>query len=215
MLELDVLICAGLISFAAEGSRRSRKSTPDKTPECHPYYRDEKNDQIAHRGIVVAGRGTLRNYGRNNNSPETGWDFHPLAAEHARRPKSKPGNWHAAWLSFKVDRLLALVRAFYCPCSLFLDSRAGLRVPCFRGTLTHVHPCRATAPDACRARCWYAGCRSEAVHAPDSLVRSDGHCGSHFSRPHLFQDDRHDAPPVRARLADCPSLLELLPHRAL
>jgi hypothetical protein len=31
---------------------------------------DEKNDQIAHRGIV-AGREILMNYGRNNNSPET------------------------------------------------------------------------------------------------------------------------------------------------
>ena len=31
---------------------------------------DEKNDQIAHRRIV-AGREILRNYGRNNNSPET------------------------------------------------------------------------------------------------------------------------------------------------
>jgi len=32
---------------------------------------DEQNDQIAHRRIV-AGREILRNYGRNNNSPETG-----------------------------------------------------------------------------------------------------------------------------------------------
>jgi hypothetical protein len=32
---------------------------------------DEKNDQIAHRRIV-AGREILMNYGRNNNSPETG-----------------------------------------------------------------------------------------------------------------------------------------------
>jgi hypothetical protein len=32
---------------------------------------DEKNDQIAHHRIV-AGRGILRNLGRNNNSPATG-----------------------------------------------------------------------------------------------------------------------------------------------
>jgi hypothetical protein len=32
---------------------------------------DEKNTQIAHRRMV-AGRGILRNYGRNNNSPPTG-----------------------------------------------------------------------------------------------------------------------------------------------
>ena len=31
---------------------------------------DEKNDQIAHHRIV-AGRGILRNLGRNNNSPAT------------------------------------------------------------------------------------------------------------------------------------------------
>jgi len=31
----------------------------------------DENPEIAHRRIV-AGRGTLRNYGRNNNSPETG-----------------------------------------------------------------------------------------------------------------------------------------------
>jgi hypothetical protein len=32
---------------------------------------DEKNHQVAHRSMV-ARRGILRNYGRNNNSPETG-----------------------------------------------------------------------------------------------------------------------------------------------
>jgi hypothetical protein len=32
---------------------------------------DEKNTQIAHRRMV-AGRGILRNYARNNNSPGTG-----------------------------------------------------------------------------------------------------------------------------------------------
>jgi len=32
---------------------------------------DEKNEQIAHRRSV-AGRGTLRNHGRNDNSPATG-----------------------------------------------------------------------------------------------------------------------------------------------
>jgi hypothetical protein len=32
---------------------------------------DEKNDQIAHRRIV-AGRGTLRDHGRNNSSPAAG-----------------------------------------------------------------------------------------------------------------------------------------------
>jgi hypothetical protein len=31
---------------------------------------DKKNDQIAHRKMV-AGRGILRNHGRNNNSPAT------------------------------------------------------------------------------------------------------------------------------------------------
>jgi hypothetical protein len=34
---------------------------------------DEKNHQVAHRSMV-ARRGILRNYGRNNNSPETGID---------------------------------------------------------------------------------------------------------------------------------------------
>jgi hypothetical protein len=35
---------------------------------------DEKNGQIAHRRMV-AGRGILRNLGRNNNSPATGKEF--------------------------------------------------------------------------------------------------------------------------------------------
>jgi hypothetical protein len=33
---------------------------------------EEKNEQIAHRRIV-AGREILRNHGRNNNSPATGY----------------------------------------------------------------------------------------------------------------------------------------------
>jgi hypothetical protein len=49
---------------------------------------DEKNDQIAHHRIV-AGRGILRNLGRNNNSPATG-TTHPLSdvlTTSAERPR--------------------------------------------------------------------------------------------------------------------------------
>jgi hypothetical protein len=47
---------------------------------------DEKNDQIAHHRIV-AGRGILRNLGRNNNSPATGIPLHQLAVP---RPPGTP-----------------------------------------------------------------------------------------------------------------------------
>jgi hypothetical protein len=40
---------------------------------------DNKNGQIAHRRIV-AGWEILRNYGRNNNSPGTGWMTRQLHA---------------------------------------------------------------------------------------------------------------------------------------
>jgi hypothetical protein len=49
--------------------RATRRSTPGEQPDKGVEV-DEKNDQIALRGIV-AGREILRNDERNNNSPET------------------------------------------------------------------------------------------------------------------------------------------------
>ncbi len=49
--------------------RATRRSTPGEQPD-EGVEVDEKNDQIALRGIV-AGREILRNDERNNNSPET------------------------------------------------------------------------------------------------------------------------------------------------
>jgi hypothetical protein len=59
--------------------RATRRSTPGEQPDKGVEV-DEKNDQIALRGIV-AGREILRNDERNNNSPETG--------RIARRPERK------------------------------------------------------------------------------------------------------------------------------
>jgi len=49
--------------------RATRRSSPGEQP-AKGVEVDEKNDQIALRGIV-AGREILRNDERNNNSPET------------------------------------------------------------------------------------------------------------------------------------------------
>ena len=48
---------------------------------------DEKNDQITHRRIV-AGRRTLRNHGRNNNSPATGCGLEKAELRPNGRPPS-------------------------------------------------------------------------------------------------------------------------------
>jgi hypothetical protein len=49
---------------------RSQASGEILQTKSHGGVTEEKNHQIAHRRIV-AGRGILRNRGRNNNSPAT------------------------------------------------------------------------------------------------------------------------------------------------
>jgi len=67
----------------------------------------EKNDQIAHHRIV-AGRGILRNYGRNNNSPASGWTSDPLVSQgtHPTGLKSLK-NWSALADDFRTLLLMS------------------------------------------------------------------------------------------------------------
>ena len=66
--DLEQSKTAVLHSLGAASSQESYRHAIDEFISW--YEVDEKNDQIAHHRIV-AGRGILRNLGRNNNSPAT------------------------------------------------------------------------------------------------------------------------------------------------